>query len=176
MNRYLIPLIAFLSLAGLLYFGLGNNPRHIPSPFIGKAAPEFNLPQLHQPDKNVSPADLKGDVWVLNIWASWCRSCVAEHEVVKAFVKASNLKIVGLNYKDKSDDAKAWLGKLGDPYHLIAVDKEGAAGLDWGVYGVPESFVVDKKGIIRHKVTGPMNAKMVKDELMPLIEALRGES
>jgi cytochrome c biogenesis protein CcmG/thiol:disulfide interchange protein DsbE len=181
MIRYLLPLGAFLLLTGLLLFGLNNDPTYVPSPLVGKPAPAFKLPRLYQKDKMVSTDDMKGDVWVLNVWASWCVSCRAEHEVVTHFVKQSGIKVLGLNYKDYGTEdygvnAKAWLQRFGNPYSDIAVDTSGRTGIDWGVYGVPESFVVDKKGMIRHKFTGPLTEKIVSETLVPLVKKLQAES
>ena len=175
MIRYL-PLGAFVILLALLYFGLGNDPRNIPSPLVGKAVPTFSLPQLYDSSKKATPEAMKGKVWMLNVWASWCVSCRAEHAVVSQFVKDSQLEVMGLNYKDESSDAKAWLGQFGNPYSVIAVDVDGRVGIDWGVYGVPESYLIDKKGIIRHKFTGPISQKIVVDTLNPLLEKLRAEA
>lgn len=175
MIRYL-PLGAFVILLALLYFGLGNDPRNIPSPLVGKAVPTFSLPQLYDSSKKAAPEAMKGKVWMLNVWASWCVSCRAEHAVVSQFVKDSQLEVMGLNYKDESPDAKAWLGQFGNPYSVIAVDVDGRVGIDWGVYGVPESYLIDKKGIIRHKFTGPISQKIVVDTLNPLLEKLRAEA
>ncbi len=181
MSRYLIlvPFVIFLALAGLLWMGLSIDPRHVPSPLIGKPAPAFNLPQLYKEGK-VSPQDLKGKVWVLNVWASWCVSCRAEHEVVTEFVKKYKVDVLGLNYKDYAteeygDAAKQWLARYGNPYSKIAVDTDGRVGIDWGVYGVPESFVIDQKGVIRYKFTGPLKTQDVEETLAPLIQRLRAE-
>ena len=181
MSRYLIPLIIFLALVGLLWKGLSINPRDIPSPLVGKPAPAFTLPQLYDEDKTVSPDDLKGKVWILNVWASWCVSCRAEHKVVTEFVNKDGIDVLGLNYKDYGTEeygsaAKQWLAQFGNPYSKIAVDKTGRVGIDWGVYGVPESFVIDKKGIIRYKFTGPLKAEDIKNILIPLITTLRSEN
>ena len=175
MIRY-IPLGIFALLVGLLYFGLGNDPRNIPSPLVGKSVPNFNLPQLYAADKTVKPDDLLGKVWVLNVWASWCVSCRAEHAVVTQFVQDNQLTVLGLNYKDETRDAKAWLAQFGNPYSVIAVDADGRVGIDWGVYGVPESFIIDKKGIIRYKFTGPIDQKAVVDILKPMVDKLRTEA
>lgn len=180
MNRYLIPLGVFLALVLLLWKGLSLNPRVIPSPLVGKPAPAFQLPQLYKQNEMVSPSDLKGKVWILNVWASWCVSCRAEHEVVTDFVDKEGIDVLGLNYKDYGtqeygDAAKRWLKQFGNPYSKIAVDTRGKAGIDWGVYGVPESFVVDKQGIIRHKFTGPLKQQDVDDTLAPLVKKLRAE-
>lgn len=176
MLRYFLPLGAFVVLVALLWVGLGINPREVPSPFIGKPAPAFELPRLYAEGESISEKDMLGKVWVLNVWASWCVSCRAEHEVVSRFAKRDQVEFIGLNYKDESPDAKAWLKQFGNPYAVVAVDLDGRTGIDWGVYGVPESFVVDKKGIIRHKFTGPIDEVSVTETLRPLIKKLREES
>lgn len=180
MTRYVLPLVIFLGLVGLLWVGLGINPRIVPSPLIDKPAPHFDLPQLYVEGENITPADLKGKVWVLNVWASWCVSCRAEHEVVTRFVEKTGLDVLGLNYKDYGTEdygsaAKQWLAQFGNPYSKIAVDTDGRAGIDWGVYGVPESFVVDKQGLIRYKFTGPLTELDVQRTLLPLIDKLKSE-
>lgn len=177
---HLIPLVLFILLAILLKVGLSLNPRDVPSPFIGKAAPAFELPRLYQKDKTISVDDMKGQVWVLNVFASWCVSCRAEHVVLTNFIRNHKVPTLGLNYKDYGtedygEDVISWLAQLGNPYSVIAVDTEGRAGIDWGVYGVPESFVVDKKGIIRYKFTGPVTQQAVTDILVPLVLKLREE-
>lgn len=171
----LIPLVIFVALAGFLYKGLELKPREVPSPFIGKPVPAFSLPELMVDGKNISPSDLKGKVWMLNVFASWCVSCRAEHDVLTRFINAEKIPVLGLNYKDEPKDAKAWLAQLGNPYQHIAVDLKGSAGIDLGVYGVPETFVIDKKGIIRHKSTGPVFDETVRNDLLPLILKLREE-
>ncbi len=176
MNRFIIPLGIFLLLVVLLAVGLRLDPREVPSPFIGKPAPAFELPRLYQPDQTISAKDMQGQVWILNVFASWCVSCRAEHEVVSAYAKSNKVPVIGLNYKDEPADAKAWLAQLGNPYTAVAVDYEGKTGIDWGVYGVPESFVVDKKGIIRHKFTGPINDEAVEQILKPLVAKLNAEA
>ncbi len=180
MSRYLLPLVIFLALVVLLWKGLSLNPRDIPSPLVGKSAPAFTLPQLYEEDVMISPDNLKGKVWVLNVWASWCVSCRAEHKVVTDFVNKYNVDVLGLNYKDYGTEdygaaAKQWLVQYGNPYSKIAVDKTGRAGIDWGVYGVPESFVIDKKGVIRYKFTGPLKAQDIDQTLAPLVKKLREE-
>jgi len=181
MSRYLIPFVIFMVLVGFLWKGLSLDPRVIPSPLVGKQAPAFSLPQLYKEGENISPQDLIGKVWILNVWASWCVSCRAEHEVVTEFVKRDGVDILGLNYKDYNTEeygsvAKQWLKQFGNPYSKIAVDADGRTGINWGVYGVPESFVIDKKGIIRHKFTGPLNAQKIQEILEPLIIKLRAET
>ena len=174
--RNWLPLIVFAVLVVFLGIGLSLNPREVPSPLIGKPAPDFRLPQLHQPDVNFAPADLKGQVWLLNVWASWCVSCREEHAVLNEFAQAKRVTLVGLNYKDEPADARQWLAKLGNPYRLSISDREGKVGLDWGVYGVPETFVIDKKGVIRHKHIGPVDAKSLQDTLIPMIQSLNAEA
>ncbi|MDO6459499.1 DsbE family thiol:disulfide interchange protein [Granulosicoccaceae sp. 1_MG-2023] len=176
MMKYFLPLGGFILLCALLFFGLGNDPKKVPSPFIGKPAPAFELPRLYADGETLSPADMQGKVWLLNVWASWCVSCRAEHAVITKLIGDTGIDIVGLNYKDTDDEAKRWLTQFGNPYYAIAVDAEGRTGIDWGVYGVPETFVIDKKGTIRLKHIGPVTVDDLKTELIPLIETLRGES
>ena len=176
MKRYLIPLAVFIVLVILLAAGLKNDPKYIPSPFIGKPAPAFDLPLLHQPDKQIKHSDLKGQVWLLNVWASWCVSCRAEHEVVKRFVAMNIAPVYGLNYKDKPEDAKSWLNALGDPYKASLMDYKGDVGIDWGVYGVPETFVIDKQGIVRYKQVGPLTNVVIDEKIVPLVRELNRES
>ena len=176
MKRYLIPLAAFIVLVILLAAGLKNDPKYIPSPFIGKPAPDFDLPLLHLPQQQLKKADLMGQVWLLNVWASWCVSCRAEHEVVKRLVSMNIAPVYGLNYKDKPDDAKDWLKALGNPYKSSLMDIKGDVGIDWGVYGVPETFVMDKKGIVRYKQVGPLTNDIVDEKILPLLKVLNAEA
>ena len=169
--RRFMPLIAFAVLVVLLAIGLTLNPRLVPSPLIGKPAPEFELPLLLK-DGSFSNKDLIGHVTLVNVWASWCFACRQEHETVK-HLSRNGVRIIGLNYKDESDDAKQWLAKLGNPYQSIAVDYDGRIGIDWGVYGAPETFLIDKKGIIRHKVIGPLSDKDNYDALVAVMETLK---
>lgn len=181
MNKtFFIPLIAFTALLGLMLFGLNNDPKVIPSPFIGQAAPEFSLPKLYKPEEMITAKQMKGQVWVLNLWASWCVSCRAEHKVLSRLIEKMQVPTIGLNYKDYgteeySEAALGWLEKYGNPYQFVAVDTKGTAGLDWGVVGVPETFIVDKKGIVRYKFTGPVYDEVVDEILVPLIDKLRKE-
>lgn len=167
------PLIAFLFLAWFLLRGLSLNPREVPSPLIGKPAPVFLKPQLHAMEKSVSPADFAGRAWVLNVFASWCGPCRAEHPLVQKIADAGLAPVLGLNYKDPPDQARAWLKQLGDPYRVIAVDIDGRAGIDWGVYGVPETFVIDAGGVIRLKHVGPLTPEIVDQKVLPLLKELR---
>lgn len=174
--RNWLPLMIFGVLVVFLGIGLSLNPREVPSPLIGKPAPDFSLPQLHQPEQSFAPANLKGQVWLLNVWASWCVSCREEHAVLNEFAQTKRVTLVGLNYKDEPADARQWLAKLGNPYQLSVSDREGKVGLDWGVYGVPETFVIDKKGVIRHKHIGPVDVKSLQEILIPMIESLKAEA
>jgi len=176
MLKYLTPLALFSVMAVFLALGLNLNPRDIPSPLIDKPAPDFSLPVLGQPGRMLTKHALIGDVWILNVWASWCGSCRVEHPLFNQLAKKKLVTLVGLNYKDDPKDAKQWLAQLGNPYAISVMDLEGRTGLDYGVYGVPESFVVDKKGIIRYKHTGPVEPNDMKDILIPLIKKLQAES
>jgi cytochrome c biogenesis protein CcmG/thiol:disulfide interchange protein DsbE len=173
MNRFLIPLGIFVLLLAFLFVGLRLNPREVPSPFIGKAAPAFQLTQLHAPDKTFGHKDLQGQVWLLNVWASWCVACREEHPLLVELAKAKIVPLVGLNYKDKSDDALRWLKQFGDPYQLSVVDGDGRVGIDYGVYGVPETFVIDKAGVIRYKQIGPVTPAALEGKILPLIRELQ---
>jgi cytochrome c biogenesis protein CcmG, thiol:disulfide interchange protein DsbE len=173
MKRFLLPLGVFFGLLLFLAVGLKLNPREIPSPFIGKAAPRFELQQLQVPGKTISTRDMAGQVWMLNVWASWCASCRVEHPVLLKFAKSHAVPMVGRNYKDGRDDGVKWLDQHGDPYLVSAFDKDGRVGIDYGVYGVPETFVIDKKGIVRWKFTGPLTEEAIRSKLLPLIEELQ---
>lgn len=173
MNRYFIPLLLFFCIAVFLYLGLGLKPNLVPSPLINKPAPPFVLTQLHDPQQTIRPEDMKGKVWLLNVWASWCRACLQEHPYLLA--ASEQLAIVGLNYKDEEQAAKDWLQKWQNPYYKIAVDADGKTGLDWGVYGVPETFVIDKLGVIRHKFIGPIHQQDMEEIILPLVKQLEGE-
>ncbi|RZI84777.1 MAG: DsbE family thiol:disulfide interchange protein [Rubrivivax sp.] len=172
MKRFLWPLGIFVVLLAFLGAGLRRDPQEIPSPFIGKPAPAFTLAQLESPEKKFSPRDMQGRVWLLNVWASWCASCREEHPVLLDFSKRAGVTIVGLNYKDVRQDGQQWLNRFGNPYQLSAFDADGRVGIDYGVYGVPETFVIDKQGVVRLKLTGPITSAVIKDKLLPLIEAL----
>jgi len=169
--RRLMPLIIFGVLVIFLAVGLTLNPREVPSPLIGKPAPEFELPLLLQ-DGSFSNKDLIGHVTLVNVWASWCFACRQEHEVVK-HLSRQGVRIIGLNYKDEASDAKQWLAKLGNPYQAIAADRDGRIAIDWGVYGAPETFLIDQQGIIRHKVIGPLSDQEKFDALMAVMQTLK---
>jgi len=165
----------FLALIVLLALGLRLDPREVPSPLIGKPAPHFELPVLQQPDKTFSEKDLQGRVWILNVWASWCVACRDEHPVLVEFSKSAAAPLYGLNYKDQRDAALGWLKRFGDPYRLSAFDLDGRIGMDYGVYGVPETYVIDKRGVIRYKRIGPVTDELIKEKLIPLLNELNGE-
>jgi cytochrome c biogenesis protein CcmG/thiol:disulfide interchange protein DsbE len=169
---YLIPLTIFLLLVVFLGFGLTRDPREVPSPLINKPAPAFKLAQLHEPSKTFSPAEMRGKVWLLNVWASWCVSCREEHPVLLDASRFGTLPIYGLNYKDRPEDATAWLNELGNPYILSARDSDGRVGIDYGVYGVPETYLVDGDGIIRFKQIGPVTPQVLEQKILPLYREL----
>ena len=175
MLKFIIPLILFIIMAVFLALGLNLKPSEIPSPFINKPAPTFSAPKLDAPEVKLSPADLKGQVWLFNVWASWCVSCRAEHPVLNQLAKQNAVVIVGLNYKDEPTDAKNWLNNLGNPYDVSIMDQDGRIGIDYGVYGVPETFVIDKKGLIRYKHTGPVSDDDVQKIFLPLIAKFQAE-
>jgi cytochrome c biogenesis protein CcmG, thiol:disulfide interchange protein DsbE len=175
MRRFL-PLLLFALLALLLAVGLTLKPREVPSPFIGKPAPAFTLPLLADASKNFSPASMRGQVWLLNVWASWCAPCREEHPLLVTLARETKLAIVGLNYKDDGRAAQEWLLRLGDPYIATAVDRDGRAGIDWGVYGVPETFVIDRAGAVRHKVVGPLTQQAWARDVQPLLQRLQKQT
>ena len=191
MNRFLWPLIGFVALVVLLAIGLNLNPREVPSPLVGKPTPGFTLPQLGA-DKSFSPDDLKGKVWLLNVWATWCVSCRQEHPMLVEMARSQTVTLVGLNYKEirgdanydiakispesekamASERANAWLKRHGDPYALSVLDLDGRVGIDYGVYGVPETYVIDKAGIIRFKHIGPISRDVFSSKILPLVGEL----
>ena len=173
MIRYLIPFALFVALVIFLGIGLGLNPREVPSPLVGKPAPAFQLAQLQRPELKFTQQDMQGKVWLLNVWASWCVSCREEHPLLLELAKANVVTIQGLNYKDKRDDALAWLKQFGDPYNLSISDSDGRVGINYGVYGVPETFVIDKSGVIRYKHIGPVTPQALKNTILPLVRQLQ---
>ena len=170
--KFIVPLVVFVGLAAFLAVGLTRDPREIPSPFIGKAAPGFKLEQLADEKLAFTPDEMKGKVWLLNVWASWCVACRVEHPLLVQMSKQKTVPIVGLNYKDKRDEGLQWLRKHGDPYSLSAYDVDGKVGIDYGVYGVPETFVIDKQGVIRYKQIGPITPEALEKKIMPLVRKL----
>lgn len=172
----LLPLGIFLAIAGFLAKGLTIDPSELPSPLINKLAPAFTVEQLPEGSGSFDSASLSGQVWVLNVWASWCGPCVQEHPHMIALGEQRDIPLVGLNYKDQPVDALPWLAKLGNPYTYLLDDREGSVGLDWGVYGVPETFVIDSKGLVRFKHVGPLDATALEQSLLPIIDQLQQEA
>jgi cytochrome c biogenesis protein CcmG, thiol:disulfide interchange protein DsbE len=171
--RFALPLGIFIVLAAFLFVGLGLNPREVPSPFIGKPAPSFQLVQLARPEQTFAPSQMQGQVWLLNVWASWCVACRVEHPLLVDLARKDVVPIVGLNYKDTPDAALGWLAQFGDPYKLSIVDADGRVGIDYGVYGVPETFLIDKQGVIRFKQIGPITEDVWRHKMLPLVQQLR---
>jgi len=172
MNRYLIPLVLFFVLLVLFGISLKFDPRKIPSPLIDKPMPVFSLPRLKEPDAILSTDDLSGEVVLLNVWASWCIACRQEHPILTEMTEDRNVKIYGLNYKDMREKALRWLEQHGDPYIISAFDQNGKVGIDLGVYGVPETYVLDRNGIIRYKHIGPITRDVMDSTILPLIQRL----
>jgi cytochrome c biogenesis protein CcmG/thiol:disulfide interchange protein DsbE len=172
--KFLIPLAVFFVLVGFLYRGLKLDPREVPSPLIGKPAPEFALTQLDAPTQTIRRADMLGKVWMLNVWASWCETCREEHPYLLEFAKTNAVPIYGLNYKDEREPAQAWLAERGNPYVASLVDGNGRVGIDFGVYAVPETFLIDKQGIIRFKQIGELTPEVLANTVMPLVRKLNG--
>lgn len=170
--RFLIPLALFAALAWFLYAGLSLNPREVPSPLIGKPAPAFALPRLDGPTQTVKREDLLGKVWVMNVWASWCAPCREEHPLVVAFARERKVPVIGLNYKDRPGDARTWLERLGNPYAATLIDFDGKVGIDFGVYGVPETFVIDAQGVVRFKHVGVLTRQVISQKIEPLLKEL----
>lgn len=172
-NRWL-PLAVFAALALLLFAGIQlarvRDPNAIPSPLIGKPLPAFSLPMLYEPSRVVTQDDLRGKPFLLNVWGSWCPECRTEHPVIEALARSGRLRVVGYNYKDAPDDAKRWLQQFGDPYALILADEEGRSAIDFGIYGAPESFLVDAEGIVRFKHIGAMTPQVIEERILPLLE------
>lgn len=166
--RYLFPLLGFLTIATFLGIGLTLNPRDLPSTLIDKPAPAFSLQRLHNVDTSFSPDDLKGQRWLLNVWASWCVGCRVEHPLLNQLAQRTDIIMVGLNYKDDPNEARQWLTERGNPYSIIPMDIEGDVGIDYGVYGVPETFVIDEQGNVIYKHTGPLTVTAVEQDILPL--------
>ncbi|MDR2244056.1 MAG: DsbE family thiol:disulfide interchange protein [Burkholderiales bacterium] len=169
----LIPLVVFFVLAGFFVVGLGLNPKEIPSPLIGKPVPAFSLPDLNAPEKAVTPQDFLGQVWLLNAWASWCVSCKTEHPSLARLAKTSDVSIIGMLYRDKPENGSEWLRRHGDPFTVSIADADGSVGIDFGVIGTPETFLIDKQGIIRYKQTGPINEEVLNKKIIPMIKELK---
>jgi cytochrome c biogenesis protein CcmG, thiol:disulfide interchange protein DsbE len=172
--KFLIPLAIFAVLAGFLFRGLFLDPRKVPSPLIDKPAPAFALTRLDRPELTIRRDDMLGKVWMLNVWASWCETCRDEHPYLVEFAKLKAVPIYGLDYKDQREPAQQWLAERGNPYDASLFDVTGRTGIDFGVYGVPETFVIDKKGVIRFKQIGALTPAVLRDEVLPLLRKLNG--
>jgi len=172
--RFILPAIAFSVVAAFMLVALtsGRDPKEIPSPLIGKPAPAFTLPLLAQTDQSWSPEKMRGEVWLLNVWASWCAPCLVEHPELLKLARAKTLPLIGFNYKDEPGAAVAWLDKHGNPYTTIVADRNGRAAFDYGVYGVPETFLIDRNGTIRYKHVGPLTVDVIANKLLPMAQAL----
>jgi cytochrome c biogenesis protein CcmG, thiol:disulfide interchange protein DsbE len=173
MNRFVWPLVLFAVLVGFLAVGLNRDPREVPSPLIDKPAPAFKTTMLFRPEQVVTKDDLQGKVWLLNVWASWCVACREEHAVLVDFAKKGVVPIYGLNYKDQRADGVAWLQRFGNPYVESLVDLDGRIGIDFGVYGVPETFVIDRAGVVRYKHIGAVTPEVLRDKIEPLVRGLK---
>jgi cytochrome c biogenesis protein CcmG/thiol:disulfide interchange protein DsbE len=174
MTRYLIliPLVVFLGIAVFLFKGLGRDPHEVPSPLINKPAPSFKLPQLKEPTKTFSAEEMRGKVWILNVWASWCVSCADEHPFLLEYARSEAVPIYGLNWKDQREDALSWLAERGDPYVLSISDLDGRVAIDYGVYGAPETYLIDRSGVIRLKQVGPLTPDIWNKDFLPLVQQL----
>jgi cytochrome c biogenesis protein CcmG/thiol:disulfide interchange protein DsbE len=176
MPRFLIPLVVFIALVAVLAVGLTRDPRLVPSPLVDKAAPAFILPTVADPGREIGIEDLKGQVALLNVWASWCIACREEHPFLMELAQEQLLPIYGLDYKDLRPDAQRWLAQFGNPYLQSAFDEQGRVGIDWGVYGVPETFLLDADGFIRYKHIGPLNREIWERDILPLVRRLKEEN
>jgi cytochrome c biogenesis protein CcmG/thiol:disulfide interchange protein DsbE len=172
MTKYGIPFAIFVVLLIFLAIGLGHNPHEVPSPLINKPAPAFQLPQLQDPAKTFSATEMRGKVWLLNVWATWCLPCREEHPLLVELARSGAVPIYGMDYKDKRDDALSLLKEMGDPYVLCASDNDGRVSIDYGVYGVPETYLIDREGVIRFKQVGPLTRDAVQDKILPLVKEL----
>jgi len=175
MMRFLVPLVIFLVVVGFLFKGLNLDPREVPSPLVGKQAPQFSLPRLDDGKKVFTPKEMLGKVWLFNVWASWCGACRDEHPILVEFSKTGFVPIYGMDYKDTHDEAQQWLNQGGNPYKAVAVDEDGRVGIDYGVYGVPETYVIDKAGMIAYKQIGPITDEVLIDKIIPLVKGLQAK-
>lgn len=166
-----VPLLVFIAIAALLAIGLTLNPREVPSPLIGKPVPAFSLPPVLGRTLGLSDKDLKGEVSVVNVFASWCIPCRQEHPLIQRLAKV--VPVHGLNYKDRPEDAARWLEELGDPYTRTGADLDGRVGIDWGVYGVPETFIIDRDGRIAYKQIGPITPPILEEKILPVVRRLK---
>lgn len=175
MARFILPFVIFMIVAAFLFIGLGLNPHEVPSPLVGKPAPAFSLPQLHEPDKQFSLQDMQGKVWLFNVWASWCTACEYEHPLFMELSRQNLVPLYGMDYKDKREDGMAWLHKHGNPYTLVVSDAEGRVGIEYGVYGVPETYLIDKQGVIQYKHIGVVTEKDLSEKILPLVKELQAK-
>lgn len=173
--RFIVPALVIIVLIGVLGYGLTRNPTVIPSALIGRAAPAFAVPRLQQPEQLFTQKMFQGHVSVVNVWASWCVSCRAEHPLMEELAGRSQAKVYGLNYKDERADALGWLARYGNPFAVIAYDHSGEVGFNWGVAAVPETFVLDRHGVIRYKQVGPVDQTTLDKTLLPLLKKLEAE-
>ena len=172
MSKYAIPLAIFVVLVIFLAIGLGHDPHEVPSPLINKPAPAFQLPQLQDPNTKFSAAEMRGKVWLLNVWATWCLPCREEHPVLLELSRSGAVPIYGMDYKDKREDALSLLSELGNPYVLCTSDADGRVAIDYGVYGVPETYLIDREGVIRYKQVGPLTPESIEKNILPLVKEL----
>lgn len=172
--RFVIPVAIFTAIAWFLMKGLDRNPREIPSPLIGKPAPMFSLPITHDLSRAWTPEAMRGQIWLLNVWGSWCAACQVEHPVFNDLAKSGELPIVGIAWKDMPDNSIAWLRKLGNPYMVVVSDIKGGVAIDYGVYGAPETFLIDQHGVIRFKQVGPVTRDVLQNKVLPMVRQLRG--
>jgi cytochrome c biogenesis protein CcmG/thiol:disulfide interchange protein DsbE len=175
MKRFLLLLMAFAVLVVVLAAGLRQDPRRLPSALIGQPAPFFDLPTLQAAGERVSPQALRGEVWILNVWASWCESCRDEHPLLLDLAALGIAPVYGMDYKDEREPALQWLAMAGNPYQVSMVDRSGQTGIDYGVYGVPETFVIDRAGIVRYRQAGPLTRDSLNGVLLPLVRRLQHE-
>lgn len=174
MTRYVLPLVVLAALVGFLAVGLNRDPGFVPSPLVGKPAPDFDLPRLDAPDQRLRKADLLGDVSLVNVWGTWCVGCRQEHPFLNEIARSGEIRIYGLNWKDDPASAREWLDRLGNPYAAVAVDADGRSAIDWGVYGAPETFLLDARGMVLYKHIAPLDAGVWAAEFAPRIAAARG--
>ncbi|MDX1541470.1 MAG: DsbE family thiol:disulfide interchange protein [Geminicoccaceae bacterium] len=170
---FLLPVVVFVVVAIALGIGLRRDPQDLPSALIGKPVPAFRLPAVQGRSLGLASSDLKGEVALVNVFASWCTACRYEHPLFMRLADDGVVPIHGLNYKDRPEDAAAWLDELGDPYTRTGADRDGRVGIEWGVYGVPETFVISRDGTIAYKHIGPVSARDLEETILPLIERLR---
>jgi cytochrome c biogenesis protein CcmG/thiol:disulfide interchange protein DsbE len=175
MKRFLVPLIMFFVVVGFLAVGLNLNPREVPSPLVGKPAPMFSLPRLDNPEQVISPKNMLGQVWLFNVWASWCGACKDEHPLLMELSESGVVPLYGMDYKDTREEAQQWLAHGGNPYIASVMDMDGRVGIDYGVYGVPETYVIDKAGIIAYKQIGPITEEVLRNKILPLVKGLQAQ-